>query len=100
MSVGATATFEYLPKIAISPLERAEAVAQKTPISVEVASGDCLLFQGGYLPHRIASCSSEVPPYFARMAKGYNFVRLNLQVRPFGMSEQHSLEALRRELAT
>ena len=97
ISLGASAIFEYLPQVAVSPMERAEALAKIKPISVEVASGDCLLFHGGYLPHRIASCAAEPPPYFAHMARGCNFVRLNLQVRPFGASEKHSFDALEKE---
>ena len=65
-------------------------------MTVEIASGDVLFFHGGFLPHRIASCSAEPPPHFAHMALGTGLVRLNLQVRPFGADKRHAYSALSR----
>ena len=97
ISIGATAIFEYLPRehaTIPTAVERAQVRAQKKPIQVEISSGDCLFFHGGYLPHRIASCASEAPAHFAHMAVGTGLVRLNLQVRPFGADRRHRYSAL------
>ena len=94
LSLGATATFEYLPVVAVSAAARAQARKEKKPISVEIQSGDCVLFHGGYLPHRIAGCAADLPASFAHMAAGTGIARLNLQVRPYGASIKHGLRGL------
>ena len=80
-SLGATATFEYLPKIAPSAKKRSEARSEVGPIRVPIGCGDCLLFHGGYLPHRITHCGATPSAAFARMNTDPSVVRLNLQVR-------------------
>ncbi|KAL1495701.1 hypothetical protein AB1Y20_016564 [Prymnesium parvum] len=90
ISLGAAALFEYLPRESAtipSAAQRARERQSLLPVGVEVLSGDCLFFQGGHLPHRIARCADEPPAHFARMAEGTGLVRLNVQVRPYGASQ-------------
>ena len=49
-SLGATATFEYLPTVAPSAKLRAEARQAMDPVRVPLTCGDCLLFHGGAPP--------------------------------------------------
>ena len=93
ISLGATATFEYLPQIAPSARDRIEARKQLEPVSVQVGCGDCLLFHGGYLPHRITHCEAVPSEWFARSA-GNSIARMNLQCRVFGASAGHGLHSL------
>ena len=97
ISLGATATFEYLPRVADSARLRAQALAEDEAISVPLECGDCLLFHGGFLPHRVAGCASELPPAFSRWSAGTGLARLNLQVRLYGHSEEHALSSLLRQ---
>ncbi len=83
ISVGAKAIFEYLPTAAPSALRRARAKAAEECVRVEIDSGDAVLFNGGLVPHRVASVSAAEgpgasPSLQAMMAP---YVRLNLQVR-------------------
>ena len=94
ISLGATATFEYLPQIAMSARDRIEAHKQLDPVSVQVGCGDCLLFHGGYLPHRITHCEAVPSEAFARMSAGNSIARMNLQCRVFGASAGHGLHSL------
>ena len=93
-SMGSTATFEYLPKIAPSAKKRIEALSKVEPISVPIGCGDCVLFHGGYLPHRITHCGNKPSAAFARMNADPSVVRLNLQVRVYGASASHGLAHL------
>ena len=93
-SMGSTATFEYLPKIAPSAKNRIEALSKVEPISVHIGCGDCVLFHGGYLPHRITHCGNKPSAVFARMNADPSVVRLNLQVRIYGASASHGLAHL------
>jgi len=91
-SLGSTATLEYLPVVCTSAKFRAEAREALQPVAVPLACGDCLLFHGGYLPHRITECAEQTSPTFARMNGGSVHVRVNLQVRIFGASQDHGLK--------
>ena len=93
-SLGATATFEYLPKVATSAKNRVEARSEVEPISVEIGCGDCLLFHGGYLPHRVTHCDTTPSEAFKRMSADPSIVRVNLQVRIWGASDAHGLARL------
>ena len=93
-SLGATATFEYLPKVATSAKNRIEARSEVEPISVEIGCGDCLLFHGGYLPHRVTHCDTTPSEAFKRMSADPSIVRVNLQVRIWGASDAHGLARL------
>ena len=53
-SLGATASFEYLPAVAPSAKRRAEARKAVDPVRVLLGCGDCLLFHGGFLAHRVS----------------------------------------------
>jgi len=89
ISFGAPATFEwkeptrgpkYPPKV----------------YSVEVHHGDCLFSNGGVLEHRVAKVHSDrVPMEFAAVA-GPDVSRLNLQIRKYGVSNDHTYNAIVR----
>jgi alkylated DNA repair dioxygenase AlkB len=98
ISVGASATFEYLPIAAPSAVRRARAIADGSEVvRVEVGSGDCLLFHGGLLAHRLASvepatCDDASCGMDATQMLPY--VRMNLQVRVYGSEEESGLREL------
>ena len=93
-SLGATATFEYLPQIAPSARNRIDARAQSEPVRVQVGCGDCLMFHGGYLPHRITRCDGRPSEAFAGLNADNSIARLNLQCRVYGASPEHGLANL------
>ena len=96
MSVGATATFEYLPTAAPSALRRARARAGgEEVVRVEVASGDALLFHGGLLAHRLSSVESAACDAAGiEASQMLPYVRLNLQVRVYGSDDGSGLAEL------
>ena len=100
ISVGAKAIFEYLPTAAPSALRRARAKAAEDTVRVEIDSGDAVLFNGGLLPHRVASVQPVAEPGEgadpALQAMMAPYVRLNLQVRVYGAGESFGLHQLLR----
>ena len=94
-SFGASATFEYK-----APTLESQITTTPAEIcSVVVKHGDCLFLNGAVLEHRIAAVhANEMPERFRREANK-TVVRLNLQIRKFGVSDKHTFNALSRTRA-
>jgi len=96
ISVGAKAVFEYLPTAAPSALRRARAKAAEDCVRVEINSGDAVLFNGGLLPHRVASVDTDGGEGMSSNMRAMMapYARLNLQVRVYGAGESYGLQEL------
>lgn len=101
LSVGAPATFEYIPiPCEARATSRSAARELSAPVSLVLESGDVLLFNGGRLQHRVVSIepvlagsSSDCAHVCAPLGPGV--ARLVVQARTFGSSRAHSYAALR-----
>ena len=96
ISVGSRATFEYLPLTAPSALRRARAMADEEVVRVEIDSGDAVLFNGGLLPHRLASVapSADGAAAAAIQKQMAPYVRMNMQVRVYGAGDEYGLHEM------
>ena len=96
ISCGSTATFEYIPAAAPSAMRRARALSHGDEVvRIEVASGDCLLFHGGLLAHRIAAVDHDTgDEAMRRHCHMAPYLRLNLQVRVYGAGVDQGLQDL------
>ena len=69
-------------------------------VRVEVGSGDCLLFSGGLLPHRVCHVEPADDEQLAAanptslLGQMAPYVRLNMQVRVYGAGEAYGLTEL------
>jgi len=86
--MGAPATFEYK-----SPTTKKH---PSTVYSIEIGHGDCLFSNGGVLEHRVAKIHSDRTPAEFTAVAGPDISRLNLQIRKYGVSNDHTYNALFR----